>query len=193
MSEEVEWTTEQEPPPDPSLIRVDLETGEITQSCQDCLDKDDIILGLKKTIEFQARKVGALERALKELEDEDAGPDGWAMRRLFQRWQKATGHKRARFGTKRMKMVKARISEEYPFTSEEAEPTMELAVDGVCAYPYKSFGKRKAQGSESDLADSFDEALKDEKALEENARLGWKARRLGWTPEKGWPDGPPKD
>ena len=142
--------------------------------------------GLTKLTKKQAKENAKLERQL-DTEETRPHPKDNEFRELGKRWKDGTGKKQAKIGLQRMKMMRARHKDGFPITSDEAEPTLELAIDGLCAFPYRVYGERFRQGKPSELDNDLDAALKDEKHVEALSRLGWKARQAGWTPENGWP------
>ena len=87
----------------------------------------------------------------------------------------------------RVKLVKVRLRDGYPIASEEPVPTLELAVDGICAYPYVVNGQRVPTGKPSQRLDRLGIALAGGGSVENFARLGYQARKAGWTPSGGWP------
>lgn len=168
------------------------ETGELlsptdaTNRIRDLLDE---VEGLTKLTKRQARENARLE---KRLAGDDAAPHprDREFRDLGERWKLATQKKSAKIGIPRMKLMKARHKDGFPISIPDdapPEPTLELAIDGLCAFPYRVYDKRFREGRKSDLDNDLDLALKDERHVEQLARLGWKARREGWTPEGGWP------
>lgn len=163
------------------LVVMDKETGSLVT------DPADTIAGLLRTVEQQGTRIGSLERRVEADGDIDREPKGKEIRALFERWQKATGRTGTKLGKPRVKLVKARLRDGFPITSSETEPTLELAIDGVAAYPYRVYNRRQKEGRPSDLDNGFDRALQDEKHVEELSRYGWKARQEGWTVENGWP------
>ena len=161
------------------LVIVDPQTGSIPTTAR------DTIAGLLDIIEKAGRTIGSLERRIREEEDPDHHPKGKEIRDLFDRWRVGSGHSAAKLGGPRMKLIKARLKDGYPIKGDN-EASLELAIDGICAYPYAVYDKRFAEGRKQDRRDDFELALKDEKHVESLARLGWKARRDGWTPDHGW-------
>lgn len=161
------------------LVIVDPNKGHITTTAR------DTIAGLLDIIEKSGRTIGALERRLREESDPDHHPKGKEIRDLFDRWKLGANHPKAILGGPRVKLVKARLKDGYPIQGDN-EASLELAIDGICAYPFQVYDRRSAKGRKQDRRDDFELALKDEKHVESLARLGWKARREGWTPEGGW-------
>jgi hypothetical protein len=172
---------------DHAHIRLVDEHGEL---CPACEEKDEEITGLEETIRLQAGTIGRLRRQVEQVDSIDTDPKGREIRALFKRHQKATGKTNTKLGKPRVKLVRARLRDGFPFASEEAEPTLELAIDGVAAFPYRVFNRRERTGRPSDLDNGFDRALQDEKHVEELSRYGWKAKQAGWTVEDGWPEEP---
>ena len=163
---------------------LDLSTGEAA------IDAQDVIVGLFRTVEAQGRKIGSLERQIAEWGEPDAGPAGREITDLIDRWRRATGKTKAKIGRPRIKLVKARLADGYPITDPDPLPdhvTLELAIDGLAAFPYRRFKDRHRDGKPSELENDLTHALKDEKHVEELARYGYRARKAGWTVEGGWP------
>ncbi len=153
----------------------------------DLRDAEDRAEGYRQTVDAQARRIGVLERKITEEEDPSAHPKGREIVAVIERWRTGSGHRMAKVSADRVKLVKARIRDGYPITSEQAEPTIELAVDGICAYPYVVNGRRMPAGEPSQRYDRLGIALAGGEKVEECSRLGWRARREGWTPQEGWP------
>jgi hypothetical protein len=175
-------------PEQPALRLVNPETGEVSEEgCPNCAAKDEEIAGLNKTLDLQVRALGRLERQLDGEESLDRDPKAKHIRALFERYKVATGKKTVKLGKPRVKLVRARLRDGFSLSADD-EPSLELAIDGIAAYPYRVFNERKREGNASDRDDSFDRALQDEKHVESLSRYGWKARKAGWTPETGWPD-----
>ena len=164
-----------------TLVIVDPQSGAIPTTAR------DTIAGLLEIVEKAGRTIGSLERRIKEEEDPDHHPQGKDIRWLFEQWQEGSGHHKAKLGGPRVKLIKARIRDGYPVRSDKPEPSLELAVYGICAYPFASYDHRSAtEKAGYKRKDDFDLAMRDEKHVESLARLGWKARREGWTPSTGW-------
>ena len=173
----------------PHLQLVNTETGEVVTDCPDCRDKDyklrdleDKVAGLMATVEKQARTIGALERRIAEEEDPNSHPKGKEIVAVIERWKRATGHTKAKVSADRVKLVKARLKDGYELTSEEwlpSEPTIELAIDGIAAFPYVVNGKRERTGKPSQRHDRLGIALAGGEKVEEFARLGYRARQEG--------------
>ena len=140
---------------------------------------------MKRLLEEREVKYRRQERQLQEEADPRNHPNGREIQELFARWQAGSGHHKTKLGLNRIKLVKARLKDGYPIKGED-EASLELAIDGICAYPYAVYDRRSATGRKQDRRDDFELALKDEKHVESLARLGWKARRDGWTPDHGW-------
>lgn len=154
-------------------------------------DAADTIVGLLRTIESLGKTVGSLERKIKEEADPTLRANAEA-KAVCERWKEATGKTKAVIGKSRIKMVNARAGEGYAYTSDDWLPdhiTLELAVDGLASHPYRVYDKRFATGRKADLDNDLDACMKDEKHVERCARLGYAARKAGWTLEEGWPEG----
>lgn len=154
-------------------------------------DLEDELAGHLATIRKQSRALGAAERKLREYDDNpDTHPQGHEITELIDRWRVGTNKPTAKIGSGRVRLTKARIADGFKIRTsegEDPEPTLELAVDGLCAYPYRVFDRRFAEGNRSDLDNDFSRALKDEKHVEELSRYGYRARKAGWTPSGKWP------
>ena len=161
-----------------------LSLADATYRIRDLLDERDGLLTLTAK---QARENARLARRVAEDEDPNAHPQGAEIVALIERWKLGAGHPKAKVSADRVKLVKARIRDGYPITSEQAEPTIELAVDGICAYPYVVNGRRMPAGEPSQRYDRLGIALAGGEKVEECSRLGYAARKAGWTPEGGWP------
>ena len=157
---------------------------------RDADDLEDELQGHLATIRKQSRAIGALERKIKE-DDDPSLTSNAAAKAVCERWKQATGKSKAVIGKSRIKMVNARAGDGYPYTSEDWLPdhiTLELAVDGLASHPYRVYDKRFATGRKADLDNDLDACMKDEKHVERCARLGYAARKAGWTLEEGWPE-----
>lgn len=167
------------------------ETGEmlsIADAHYRIRDLQDEREGLLELTAKQAGENAVLSRRIAGDEDpmrESAAP----ARRIVERW--LVHHPRAVLTKGRVKMVRARLADGYALDSEKwlpDHPTLELAVDGVAAFPFLLFGKRKREGAASQRYDDLKDALGDGAKVEESARAGYRARKAGWTPEEGWPE-----
>ncbi len=169
------------------------ETGELlsptdaTHRIRDLLDR---IEGYKRTIDKQAREIGALSRRVAEDEDPGTHPQGAEIVALIERWMRGAGHAKAKLSADRVKLVKARIRDGYSLSAPwpPSEATLELAVDGICSHPYVTNGHRTRDGKSSNRHDRLGICLGGGEKVEEFARLGYAARQAGWTPESGWPE-----
>lgn len=136
-----------------------------------------------KTIEKQAKEIGSL---LRQIEREDAelerDPRITEIRGVVERWRLGAGHPNAKVSKDRVLLVRARLKDEY-----EVEH-LELAVDGICAYPFVVNGQRVRDGKKSQRFDRLGIALGGGEKLEHFAVLGHQARKAGWTPAEGWPE-----
>ena len=166
------------PVPDPSPYGYDPDTGHIR--CQHCADNEDLVEGFKRTVEKQSREIGTLTRKLREEDDPNHHPLGNLIVELIQRWMQATNHTRSKVSADRVKMVKARLKDGY--TIEQ----IEMAIDGVGAYPFVVNGSRVKDGQKSHRHDRLGIPLGGGEKVEEFAILGHQARKEGWTPEEGW-------
>lgn len=131
-----------------------------------------------------------LEKRVAEDEDPSTHPLGKEIVALIERWMLGTGHGKAKVSADRVKAVKARLKDGYPITSDEhlpTDPTLELAVDGICSHPFVVNGQRSRTGSQSQRHDRLGICLGGGEKVEEFARLGYAARKAGFTPAEGWP------
>lgn len=145
---------------------------------------------LHKLVESQAVTIRRLEKRVAEDEDPATHPQGAEIVALIERWMRGTGHSKARVSADRVKAVKARLKDGYAITSDEhlpTDPTLELAVDGICSHPFVVNGQRSRQGTTSQRHDRLGICLGGGEKLEDFARLGYAARKAGWTPSGGWP------
>lgn len=145
-------------------------------------DAEDKLDGYRQTCEKQARELGALRRKIADEEDPATHPQGAEIVALIERWMRGTGHVKAKVSADRVKLVKARLRDGYPLTSEDefpTEATLELAVDGIAAYPFVVNGSRVAEGKASNRHDRLGIALAGGEKVEEFARLGYQARKAG--------------
>jgi len=164
-----------------------LSLADATYRIRDLLDERDGLLTLTAK---QARENARLARRVAEDEDPNAHPQGAEIVALIERWKLGAGHPKAKVSADRVKLVKARISDGYPITDDDPLPghaTLELAVDGLCAHRYVVNGHRVPDGTGSQLHDRLGICLAGGEAVEKFARLGYAARRAGWTPAEGWP------
>lgn len=167
-------------------------TGElvpVTEAHHRILDMQDKLDGYKQTVDKQARDIGVLNRRITEEEDPNSHPKGKEIVALIERWRTGANHPSAKISADRVKLVKARIKDTYPIRSDDplpAEPTLELAVDGICSHPFVVNGQRVRNGTAAQRHDRLGIALGGGEKVEEFARLGYAARKQGWTPEGGW-------
>jgi hypothetical protein len=177
----VEAATHLRPVKDSDLL-VDPSTGQAVDAAYKIRDLEDERAGLISTIEKQARTIGALERRVTEEEDPNSHPKGKEIVGVIVRWMRGSGHTKAKVSADRIKLVKARLRDDYDLASDEwlpEEPTIELAVDGICAYPFVVNGSRKAEGKPSQRHDRLGIALAGGEKVEEFSRLGYRARKEG--------------
>lgn len=164
-----------------------LSVEEAHRRIADLIDARDGLLALT---EKQARDNRRLEKRIEVEEDPHSHPQGAEIVALIERWKAATGHAKSKVSADRVKLVKARIKDGYAITDDDPLPghaTLELAVDGLCAHRYVVNGHRVPDGTGSQLHDRLGICLAGGEAVEKFARLGYAARRAGWTPAEGWP------
>ena len=143
-------------------------------------DLEDQVAGLRVTIDKQAREIGRLSRLIQAEDDPHSHPKGKEIIDLIQRWMQGTGHSKSKVSSDRVKLVKSRLKDDYSLEQ------LELAVDGISAFPYVVNGQRKQTGKASQRHDRLGICLGGGEKVEEFARLGWAARQQGWTIEEGW-------
>lgn len=143
---------------------VDLKTGEIT--CPRCrnVDIDDLEV-LERENTRLLRRIRALER------DRDAerqgDPNRGIILALIERWKLATGHTRSKANAAdRFDLVRSRLREGYTVAD------LELAIDGIGAFPYVINGQRVTEGKESQRHDRLGIALAGGESVERFANLG---------------------
>lgn len=160
------------------------ETGELvsfidaTYRIRDLIDERD---GLLKLTAKQARENAALARRVAEDESAESHAKGREIVELIERWKRVTGHVKSKTSGDRIKLVKARLKDSYSVEQ------LELAVDGIGAFPFVTNGRRTRIGQPSNRHDRLGICLGGGEKVEEFARLGHAARKAGWTPEEGWP------
>ncbi len=170
------------------VVCVDIATGD------QLLEPADLIVGLLKTVESQGKTIGALSRQLEELDGNLTNhPQGSELMAELEWWRTGTGKVKAKRGATRIKRAKARLKDGYPVSTEETEPSIAYAIDGLVAFPYRNYNRRYAVGKKAHLDNDLSAALKDEKHIEGLSRLGLKARSLGWTRDNRWPGEPPAE
>lgn len=141
-----------------------------TYGCPRCRE---IQAGDVQLLETRCRK---LERQIKNLErDRDAeraiDPQRWEIKRLIELWKELTGHTKSKTSADRFDVVKARLKEGY--SVEE----IELAIEGIAAYPYVTKTGRAKTGEKRDRHDRLGIALESGENLERFANIGHEARR----------------
>ena len=172
--------------PDGELVSTDL-TRRVHELEYENRDLADRCEGYRKTVDKQAREIGALSRKLAEEDGVEHHAKGKEITELIDLWRTSCKHPKAKVGKARIKMVKARLADGFPLKADD-EASLELAIIGLAAYPFRVFDKRFPTGRPSDRDDDLSAALKDEKHVEALSRLGWKAKQAGWTVENGWPN-----
>lgn len=173
--------------PDSGLL-VNPATGEPVDASYRVRDLEDQLDGYRRTCDKLTRENGALHRKLTAALDPENDPAGREITALIERWRDAC-HSKAKVSQDRVKLVKARLKDGFPISSDDElpdHPTLELAVDGVASHPFLLFGKRRREGNESSRYDDLKDALGDTAKVEQAARVGYAARKAGWTREDGW-------
>ena len=170
-----------------NLVVMDPATGNVETSAT------DTITGLLDLLSQAGRKIGSLERRMADEGLVENEPRGSEITWLIDLWKRGANKPTAKAGKTRVKMVKARLREKYPLKHDpgEPEPNLELAIIGLCAFPYRLYDKRyasdeKVGGELPARDDDLSAALKDEKHVENLSRLGWVALKSGYSPEGGW-------
>lgn len=136
-------------------------------------DAEDKAEGYRVTCEKQAREIGALNRRITEEEDPNHHPKGAEIVALIERWMRGSGHTKSKVSADRVKLVKARLRDEY------AVEQLELAIDGVCSFPFVVNAQRKTEGKPSQRFDQLSHALKSGEHVERFAVMGHEARKAG--------------
>lgn len=133
-------------------------------------DLEDLNAGLRATVDKQARAIGVLERKLS-ADDPEQHPQRAEINALIERWKERLGHPKAKASKDRFDLIKARLKDGY--TVEQ----IELAIDGLAAFPYVVNAQRSATGKDSQRYDQLKHCLKGGMELERFANLGFQARR----------------
>lgn len=158
----------------PALHLVDRNTGEIHSDCPHCSALAEEVVGMRATVSSQAAMIGRLKGKL-EAQDPESHPKHKEMSALLTRWRVATNHPKAKASKDRYDLLRARLNDCY-------DPSeIELAIDGLGAFPYRSFDKRLREGDPSQRDDQLSVCLKSGEALERMANLGAIARKNGWV------------
>jgi hypothetical protein len=141
------------------------------------------------TLRKQSREIGVLTKRIEVQEDPKSASNALAYE-VVDYWRRATRKRGAKIGASRLKLVRARLRDGFEIgepTGLPEEATLLLALDGLASHPYEIYGKRHRTGNKSARKNDLKDALGDEAKVEACARLGWEARRAGWTLEAGWP------
>ena len=166
MSPKPERTKDQRP----FMRLVDADSGELVETDRRVADLEDRVAGLMTTIASQARKMGSLERELRKYDPkETAQPDELAA--LIERWKWKTGHHKSKASKDRFDLIRARLKDGYSINE------LELAIDGLAAYPYRVYDKRFPRGRDADRHDQLSDALGSSERVEKLAVLGHQARK----------------
>lgn len=151
---------------------VDLESGEIT--CPRC---EHLKPGDLERAEKEIRRLRRLNERLENhlAEKQESARQNHRNRKrilkLIDRWKERTDHPRSKASNDRFDVIVARLKDGYSF--EE----IELAIDGIAAYPFVTKAGRQPEGAPAQRHDSLSIALKGGENLERFARLGWRARQ----------------
>ena len=154
----------------PHLRLLDADSGELVEVDSRISDLEDQIVGLIGTVKSQSRTIGSLERKIAN-DDPEHHPQRKEITDLIERWKLATGHPKSKNSKDRFDVIRARLKDGYDLT------VLELAIDGIGAYPFVCSGQRKGAGLPSQRHDSLSLALKGGENLERFANLGALARR----------------
>lgn len=154
-----------------SKSRVDLTTGELL--CPRCAEvKPGDLEAAEAEIRRLRRKVKSLERD-KEAERQ-AAPNRKLVLALIERWKRVTNHPKSNANAAdRFDLITARLKEGY------SPQDIELAIDGIGAYPFVVKAVRTKTGPPNCRHDRLGIALGSGEKLEAFANLGAKARRNG--------------
>lgn len=136
-------------------------------------DAEDLAAGHESTIRKQSREIGTLSRKLQEEEDPNSHPKGAEIVALIERWKRGTGHANSKTSADRVKLVKSRLKDGY------SPEQIELAVDGIAAYPFVVNGTRTRTGRDSERHDRLGIPLGGGESVEKFAVLGYQARKAG--------------
>ena len=107
--------------------------------------------------------------------DPEAHPRHKEMAALIERWRQATGHAKSKASKDRFDLIRARFNDGY-----EIE-TLELAIDGLGAFPFVVSAERRQEGPPAQRYDQLKHALNGGQDLERFANLGHRARKDGLT------------
>lgn len=151
------------------VIHLHPETGEVVERCPGCEEREEIIAGLDRSIGKLERQIRAMQRDREDERKND--PQRALILGLIERWKVATGHPRAKNSDDRFDVIKARLREGY--TIEQ----LELAIDGIGAYPYVSTNGRSRTGKPSQRHDRLGIALGGGEDVERFANMGYQARK----------------
>ncbi len=169
------------------LQLVDTETGQVVDDGPTYAEltarlqaAEELNLGQEATIKSQAAMIGRLKGKL-EAADPEAHPRHKEMAALIERWRTATGHEKSKASKDRFDLIRARFNDGY-----EIE-TIELAIDGLGAFPFVVSAERRREGPSAQRYDQLKHALNGGQDLERFANLGHRARKEGWTLANGWP------
>ena len=135
---------------------------------------ENTVAGQLVTIRSQAGIIGRLERSLEEA-DPSTHPQAAEITKLIDRWRKATGHPKAKASRDRFDAIKARLKDGYSVEQ------LELAIDGLGAFPFVQNGQRVREGTAAQRHDRLGIAMGGGEDVERFANLGALARKNGWA------------
>ena len=131
------------------------------------------VAGLTTLTKKQANENAKLAKRVAEDEDPTTHPKGKEIVDLIDHWRETCNHPNSKVSADRVKLVKSRLKDGYSI--EE----LQLAIDGLAAFPYRVYDKRLPNGRPADRHDQLKDALGDSERLEKLANLGAEARRNG--------------
>jgi hypothetical protein len=148
---------------------IDRDTGETFDECPACATKEVELKGLERDVRTWIKRYDELKRD-KELEARE--DNLWPMAvRVFQAWQKATGHTRSVFNADRFFLIQ-------PFLKNEKEYGPEICLRAVAGIAYDCFSVKRKNGSIRKF-DEWERVFKDAAQLEERANAApkdWRER-----------------
>jgi hypothetical protein len=151
---------------------VEGETGQIFAApCPRC---EDVELGDLENAERRIRKLEREKRSMERDRDAErqADPQRQVILGLIDAWKRHTGHPKANANAgDRFDVVKARLAEGY------SPQDVELAIEGIGAFPYVVEGQRMRHGNRGQRHDRLGIACGSGENLERLANLGHQARK----------------
>ena len=152
------------------LAVVRRKTGELVE-CPACSELQDALLEAQDDLKKKKAECRRLKRDRQKEREDD--PARQTILTLIERWKVKTGHPKSNANASdRFDLVKARLREGYSVED------LELAIDGIGAYPYVHDGKRVKQGAPHERHDGLRIALRGGENVERFANLGHHARKV---------------